>query len=232
MKLSSRVQLLLALTMSIASVFSLISGVGTVCLAFKPDKFPMFPGLAPYSTQLQIITVVTLLVGFVCAILAYAFIRGEKWAYIASLIVLVIGLVFGAWHMYISLAGRGSSTPGNLRVIVDVIAIVILIIVRLPMIWNKIDITHPLGSDRGSYNNPIGMAFALVGLGLLSTPLYTSASHTFGEINLIDALLPELYIIGGGFLLAGISFMIMSKFGLNIERGLAFISKKAFANKA
>lgn len=232
MKLSSRIQLLLALTMAIASVFSLISGIGTVCLAFAFKNYPMFPGLKPFVGQLQLITIVTLVAGFIFAILAYAFIRGEKWAYVASLITLLIGLGFGAWHMYISMTGRGGVAPGNLRVIVDAMAIVILLIVRLPMIWNKIDLSHPLGSDKGSYNNPVGMAFGLVGLGLLSTPLYAGAAHTFGEINFIQALLPELYIIGGGFLLAGISLMIMSRFGLKIERGLAFVSQKAFANKA
>ncbi len=232
MKASPRVQLLLALTVAVAAVFSIISGIGTVCLAFRFESYPMFPGLAPYVGALQLITIVTLVVGFLLAILAYAFIRGEKWAYYGSLIVLLIGFGFGLWHMYISSTGRGAVAPGNLRVIIDGAAILLLLVVRIPMIWNKLDLTKPLGSKKGSYNNPVGMAFGLAGLGLLTTPLMAGASHTFGEVNLMSVLLPELYIIGGAFLAAGIGLVVMTKFGFTIERGIAFISKKTSTDKA
>jgi hypothetical protein len=232
MKLSSRIQLLLALTVAVAAVFSLISGIGTVCLAFKFSAYPMFPGLKPFVPALQLITIVTLAVGFLLAILAYAFIRGEKWAYYGSLIVLLIGFGFGAWHMYISQTGRGGVAPGNLRVIIDAACIVLLLIVRLPFIWNKLDLTHPLGTHKGSYNNPIGMAFGLIGLGLLSTPLYAGAAHTFGELNLMEVILPELYAIGGIFLALGVTLVVLTKFGFTIERGLAYITKKSSVDKA
>lgn len=232
MKASARVQLLLALSVAVAAVFSIISGIGTVCLAFRFENYPMFPGLAPYVGGLQLITIVTLSVGFLLAILAYAFIRGEKWAYYGSLIVLLIGFGFGLWHMYISSTGRGGVAPGNLRVIIDGFVIALLLVVRLPFIWNKLDLTNPLGYKKGSYNNPVGMAFGLTGLGLLSTPLYAGAAHTFGEINLMAVVETELTIIGVALLAVGIGLMVMTKYGLTIERGIAFISKKISADKA
>lgn len=232
MKASSRVQLLLALTVAVAAVFSIISGIGTVCLAFRFEDYPMFPGLAPYVSALQLITVVTLVVGFLLAILAYAFIRGEKWAYYGSLIVLLIGFGFGLWHMYISSTGRGAVAPGNLRVIIDAAAIALLLIVRIPKIWNKLDLTKPLGYKKGSYNNPIGMAFGLAGLGLLTTPLYAGAAHTFGELNLMAVVQNELIIIGVAMLAVGAGLIVMTKFGLTIERGITFISKKISTDRA
>ena len=232
MKLSSRIQMLLAVTMSLVAVFSLTSGVGTVCLAFRATNWKPFAKLAEWATAYQTITIATLIVGFVASIIAYAFIRGEKWAYVAAVVTVVVGLIFGIWHIQTSLTARGSATPGNLKVYVDAIALIILLIIRIPTIWNKLDLNNPMGSNKGSFNNPIGMAFAFVGLGLVTTPLYAGPSHTFEGINYVEFLLPELYIIGGIFIAAGIGLMLMSRFGLNIERGLGFIWQKTFANKA
>lgn len=231
MKLSSRIQLLLAITMSLVAVFSLTSGVGTVCLAFRATNWRPFAHLAEYATAYQTITIATLIVGFVASIIAYAFIRGEKWAYLAALITVVVGLIFGIWHIQTSLTARGSATPGNLKVYVDAVALIILLIIRIPKIWNKLDLTNPMGKNKGSFNNPVGMAFAFVGLGLVSTPLYAGPSHTFDGVNYVEYLLPELYIVGGIFMVAGIALMVLSRFGLNIERGIGYIYQKAITNK-
>lgn len=232
MKLASRIQLLLVVTMSLVAVFSLTSGIGTVCLAFGAENWKPFAKLAAWAFEYQTITIATLIVGFAASIIAYAFVRGEKWAYIAALVTVIVGLGFGIWHIQTSLEARGSAAPGNLKVFVDAFALIVLLIIRIPGIWNKINLTNPLGGNKGSFNNPIGMAFAFVGLALVTTPLYAGPSHTFGEINYVSYLLPGLYIYGGISILFGLGLMLMSKYDLRIERGLSFLWQKTFSSKA
>lgn len=231
-RLSSRIQLLLVVMMSLVAVFSLTSGVGTTCIAWGAENWKPFAKLAAYASTYQAIVIATLIVGFAASIITYAFIRGEKWAYLAAIITVVIGLGFGIWHVNTSMTARGSATPGNLKVYVDALALIVLLIIRIPGIWNKIDLTKPMGKNKGSFNNPIGMAFSFIGLGLVTTPLYAGGSHTFDGVNYVDYLLPELYIYGGISLLVGFTLILLTKFDLRIERGLGLIWQKAFGNKA
>lgn len=231
-KLSSRIQALLVIMMALVAVFNLTSGVGTTCIAWGAENWKPFASLAAYASSYQAIVIGTLIVGFIASIIAYAFVRGEKWAYITALITVLVGLVIGIWHINLSLTARGSATPGNLKVYVDVLALLVLLIIRIPKIWNKIDLTKPIGNNKGSFNNPIGMAFTFVGIGLATTPLYSNSSHTFGNVNYVDYLLPELYILGGIFIFVGVLFMLMTKLDLRIEKGIGYIRNKVFGSKA
>lgn len=231
-KLSSRIQVLLVIMMALVAVFNLTSGIGTACIAWGAENWKPFASLAAYASSYQAIVIGTLIVGFIASIIAYAFVRGEKWAYLAALITVLVGLAIGIWHINLSLTARGSATPGNLKVYVDVIALIVLLIIRIPTIWNKIDISKPIGDNKGSFNDPIGMAFTFVGIGLITTPLYSNNSHTFGSVNYVEFLLPELYIFGGIFIFVGISFILMTKFDLRIEKGIGYIRHKLFGSKA
>lgn len=228
---STKIQLSAVILMSMVSVFSLMSGIGTTCVAFAPDKWgKAFAAIIPYATTYQIITVVTLIVGFAASIITYAFVRGDKWAYYAAILAILVGLISGGVHVYYSSTLRGSAAPANLRVFIDIIALLFLLIIRLPGIWNKIDLTKPMGKTKGSFNTPTGTAFIVTGLGLLSTPLYASPSHTNEGMNYVEYLLPELYIIGGIFCAMGIGLLVMSRFGLNLEKGVSFLWNKVSGN--
>lgn len=229
---NGKIRLSIVILMSLVASFSLMSGIGTTCVAFAPAKWgDAFVALIPYASIYQVITVITIIVGFAASIITYAFVRGDKWAYIAAIITILVGLISGAVHVYYSSTLRGSATPANLRVIIDVVALLFLLIIRLPSIWNKIDLTKPMGNKR-SFNFPTGAACMVTGLGLLSTPLYAGPSHTFDGINYVEYLLPELYIVGGIFCFMGISLIIMAKFNLDIEHGFVQIWNKTFQKKA
>lgn len=231
-KLSSRIQVLLVIMMALVAVFNLTSGVGTTCIAWGAENWKPFASLAAYASSYQAIVIGTLIVGFIASIIAYAFVRGERWAYISALLTVLIGLAIGIWHINLSLTARGSATPGNLKAYVDAMALIVLLIIRIPTIWNRIDITKPIGANKGSFNNPIGIAFTFVGISLAATPLYSNSSHTFGGVNYVDYLLPELYILGGVFFIVGVAFMLMTKFDLRIEKGIGYIRNRVFGSKA
>lgn len=224
---ATKIQLSVVIMMSMVAVFSLMSGIGTTCVAFAPDKWgDAFLVLVPYATTYQVITVITIIVGFLASIITYAFIRGDKWAYYAALSTILIGIISGGVHVYYSSTLRGSAVPANMRVIVDVIALIFLLVIRMPNIWNRIDLTKPMGKKKGSYNTPTGTAFIITGLGLVTTPLYASPSHTIEGVNYVEYLLPELYIIGGIFLSLGIGLIVIAKFGFRIEEGLSYLFRK------
>jgi len=228
--ISSRVQLLVVVMMALVAAMSLTSGVGTTCVAWGAEKFKAFEMLSAYSSTYQAIVIGTLIVGLAASVITYAFVRGEKWSYITAVITVVIGLIIGIWHVDTSMTARGSATPANVRVYIDALALIVLLVIRMPKIWNKIDLTKPMIKKKKSFNNPIGVAFTFVGLGLVTTPLYASPSHTVDGINYVEYLLPELYIYGGISLFVGLGLILMTKLDLRIERGLVFIWQKTFEN--
>ncbi|HEY3313666.1 MAG TPA: hypothetical protein VGL40_00055 [Bacillota bacterium] len=77
--------------MGLTAVFTLLGGVGTVCVAWGAEKWKPFAGLVPYKPIYQWATVVTLLAGLAGMIITYALLRGEKWSYVGALTTLVVG---------------------------------------------------------------------------------------------------------------------------------------------
>lgn len=203
--------------MASVAAFSIMSGVGTTCVAFWPDRWgEAFAPIIPYAWIYQIIVVVTLLVGFAASMTTYAFVRGEKWAYWGSIVTILIGIASGGTHMYYSSMLRGSATPANMRVYLDIITLLFLLIIRMPGIWNKVDWDRPK-KGQGSYNIPMGAAFLAAGLGLLSTPLYATPSHTFDGVNYIDFLFTEILVVGSILTVAGLGLFVLAKFGIDIK---------------
>lgn len=217
-----------AIIVSMASVaaFELMSGVGTTCVAFWPEKWgEAFANYVPYAGIYQAITIITLIVGLAASVVTYAFIRREKWSFWAAIVVLAVGIASGAVHMYYSDMLRGSTAPASMRVYLDVLVLLFLLIVRFMPIWKEIN-SPAANQNEASYNIPTGISFAASGLGIMATPLYTGSSHTYSGVNYVEFLLPDLYIIGGILVAIGISFFVLAKVDLHINSGLSLIWRK------
>lgn len=216
---------IIVVTMAMVAVFSILAGVGTVCIAWGAANWPPFRAFVPYQGIYQTITIITLMVGFAATVIAYAFVRGEKWAFNAAIVAILIGLVSGGVHMYYSDMIRGSTTPASLRVYVDIIALVVLFIIRMPFVWNKIDLTKPLGKN-GSYTIPTGMACVAAGLGMLSTPFYAGPSHTFDGVNYVNYLMTELLVIGGVLVGFGAILLVLAKMKVPVDQWVVSLFKR------
>ncbi len=218
---------LIVVLMATVAVFSIMGGVGTVCVAWSAASWPPFRALAEYSAFYKATVFINLGVGFAAAIITYAFIRAEKWAYKAAIWTLAIGAGSGLIKMYVSNMLRGATSPTEVRVYVTIAVLVIMLIIRLPFIWNKIDLTRSDGKS-GSYGIPTGMACMAAGLGLLGTPYIAGPSHTYDGVNYVNYLLPELYIIGGIFLGVGVGLLTLVKLGVNIDGWVANLGKSLY----
>jgi len=219
----------IVIAMATVAAFEIMSGVGTTCVAFWPEKWgEEFANYVPYAGVYQAITIVTLIVGLAASVVTYAFIRREKWAFWAAIIVLVAGIASGGIHMYYSDLLRDSTAPASMRVYLDILVLVFLFVVRLMPVWKELNLPE-VNQNEASYNIPTGASFVASGLGIMSTPLYTGTSHTYNGVNYVDYLLPDLYIIGGILLIIGLGLFTMAKFNLHINSALNYIWRNAVA---
>ncbi|MFA5537341.1 MAG: hypothetical protein WDA53_09250 [Bacillota bacterium] len=196
------------------ALFNMSSGIGTTCLAFDAASYPPFKKLADYATFYQASVYLYTLAGFALVIITYAFIRAEKWAFWSAVGVVLVSGVYSVIHVYLSRMLRGSSLPNDIRMIADIATLIVLIIVRLPFIWNKIDLTKKPEGD-ASYAIPTGAAFLVSGILLFFVPMMSASSHTIDGVNLAATLQPQINIIASLLVVIGGGLIALVKLGFN-----------------
>lgn len=126
-----------------AAVFMLLGGIGTTCVAWGAEKYPPFRGLVPYKWLYQASSIVTIGAAALGLWATLGLVRGKRWAYGLALLSLVIGLALSGAQMYVSEAVRGKSAPNNVRVYITVFTLLVLLLLRIPSIWNQIGLLRP-----------------------------------------------------------------------------------------
>jgi hypothetical protein len=185
--------------LSLTAAMTVLSGVGATCVAFGAENFPSMAALVPYKPLYQAIVFLTLAVGIAAVVAAVAFAKGRRWAYLGSLAILAAGIAVGAVHMIASQRLRGSAAPGNMRVYLSAITVIVLLILRIPGVWQRLGLRQ--GGDVGSPSAPAGAALIAAGLATVTAPLWAAPTHIFDGNNwahFMDAAL----LTGGGILLA------------------------------
>ncbi len=230
---STKMQLLIILMMAMASVFSFVAGVGTSCVAFGMQNLgDFYKPILPFQGIYETITIVTILVGLIGSYITYAFMRGKKFAYISAIITLFIGFIFGVIHVYLSSTYLGSGVPANVRVYLDAFTIILLLLIRHPNIWSRIDLSKPMLKNRKTSKNTIGTAFIVIGLSFLCSPLYVSSSHIIGGYNYIEYTLPVLYFISITILIFGTGILVKDKLLAYIKNRVVYLIERTSKNKA
>ncbi len=186
---------------------TLLGAVGTACLAWNGNLYgPPFKWIVPAMPMYQTLVYISLVAGVALAIVTYAFLRGDRWFYIGSLIFLIVGGGAAAYQMYLTSSLKQISflatPPTNIRFYITVATLIAFIIVRFPGIWNK----SGLGSGKssgGSFTAPTGMALMLTGVMLMTAPMWASPEHVIDGFNYVTTLQVPLFIDGLGLTLAG-----------------------------
>jgi hypothetical protein len=128
-------------------------------------------------------------------------VKGRVNAYRYSLIALALGVIEGGIHMAVSRNLRGSSMPVDAVVYTAVLTLIILLLLRIPGIWEKVDFSKAKKSD----SEKIGGAAAIVaGLLTLSIQHWIAPTHTINGINYGDAFNLSMTVVGWGLILAGL----------------------------
>jgi len=188
------------LFMGLTSALVLLSGVGTGCVAFAPDKFAVdsLAGIAGYQWLYIIYVVAFILFGIMGIRATISLVRGKENAYRDSIIVLVLSVIVGGIHMATSQALRegGSSMPLDLIVYTAVLTLLIFLLFSFPKIKQMV------GFEEGGSNGKTaagGMTAIVMGMLVSSVQMWAGPTHIFNGVNLADAFHTQM-MIGGSIL--------------------------------
>jgi hypothetical protein len=206
-KLGLTLKIVLALFLGASTVMTLLGAVGTACLAWNGNLYgPPFKWIVPAMPMYQTLVYISLVAGVALAIVTYAFLRGDKWFYVGSLIFLIVGGGAAAYQMYLTSSLKQISflatPPTNIRFYITVATLIAFIIVRFPGIWNKSGLDSGKSSG-GRFTAPTGMALMLTGVMLMTAPMWASPEHVIDGFNYVTTLQVPLFIDGLGLTLAG-----------------------------
>ncbi len=193
--LAKTLRIIAIVLMGLTTVMTLLGGIGTVCIAWFPERWESLAVMAPYKPIYQTATIITLAAAIAGGTVTYGLIRGRKKAYTTALIVLLVGLSTAGVKMYFSNMVRGSVAPTHIRFILTSITLLVLLLLRIPGVWSQITSTGAEGPpDSGA---AASVALILGGVVTLTTPLWAGPTHTIDGYNWVLAL-RELLIVGGG----------------------------------
>jgi hypothetical protein len=198
----------------LAVAFTLLGGLGNTCVAFNAEKYgKAFEKFISYKAEYQMmvyIGVVTALVGIVAL---WGMVKGKRWAFLLGLLVLLVGVAAAATQMYYTSTIKDVSffktPPTNMRLYTTLLALVVLLVVRLPRIWKWVDFSKA-GSSR-STGPTAGLAACAMGVLTITTPLWAGPSHMMDGYNLVYVLEWPLLLGGAAMILGGLATLLLAR---------------------
>jgi hypothetical protein len=207
--------------MGLTSVFTILGAVGMVCISWNADKFgKAFEMYVPFLPIYQNLVYVKIIAGIAGVVATYALIRGDRWAYWGSVIILVIGLVSAAIQMYYSSTLKGvgffQTPPTSMRFYITLITLVFFLILRIGGIRSMVDFTAPWGKS-GSKPTAGGLAAFVGGIAVLTVPLWAGASHSPDGVNLVYTFAVPLMSFGAFLTLLGAGCLALATLGVSFR---------------
>lgn len=200
---------------SLTAAMNILGGVGTTCAAFLTKQFPPMWPLLEYQWLYQIFVVVTTLIGLVGVWATIRLVRGGDKALRNALIVLVLGVVIGAIHVYTSLTLRGKATPADVKLYLNILTLVYFLLLFLPGIRERVHFTKDASPiDRSTAG---GLAAIMTGAIVLSTHIWAGPSHTFMGDNWVFVLQGPLTLVGWGLLAVGAALLFRVMLSIFIQ---------------
>jgi hypothetical protein len=190
------------LLMGITALFTLAGGAGGICVAVNPTGFgENMAKLAPMQWLYVLFVIVTVGIGVMLTRSTVLLAKGQGRGYQAGLIALVSGVLVGGIHIFVSRALRGSSMPVDAVVYTTALTLVILLLMRIPPIWNGIRFDRS-GGDSGRMAG--AATLAVCGLLTPTVQYWAGPSHTWDGTNWADAWHLSMWILGSGLILGGL----------------------------
>ena len=212
----------------LATAMNLLGGIGTTCAAFLTRQYPPYWALIKQDMQwlYQGLVITTVLIGLVGIWVLIELIRGKKNAFRNALIVLVIGTILSGIQFYYSMQLFGKATPANVKFFSNALTLILFLIFLIPGVRQKVSFTkHEGGTDKETAG---GLAAIMVGILLLTTPIWAGPSHTYQGMNWVHLLQTELNI--SGILLTGGGIAILAKVLFDVIRQELALAKIDLTN--
>ncbi len=192
--------------MGMTAAMNLFGGIGTVCAAFLTDNFPPMLVLKDHQWLYQRIMLITIGIGIAGVSATFALFRGGSHAYRNAVLVLIAGAVLGELHVRSSLELRGKMVPANIKFYINLFTLVLFLILGLPSIRGGVSFSQPRGKKEAAAAG--GMAALIVGVMMLTLPLWVGSSHTYEGTDWTDVLQPGLSIVGLAFAGGGLGVFL------------------------
>ena len=192
--------------MGMTAAMNLFGGIGTVCAAFLTDNFPPMLVLKDHQWLYQRIMLITIGIGIAGVSATFALFRGGSHAYRNAVLVLIAGAVLGELHVRSSLELRGKMVPANIKFYINLFTLVLFLILGLPSIRGGVSFSQPRGKKEAAAAG--GMAALIVGVMLLTLPLWVGSSHTYEGTDWTGVLQPGLSIVGLAFTAGGLGVFL------------------------
>lgn len=203
-KIGKIIRIVAIVMLGMTAGMNLLGGIGTTCVAFSNSVGYRlaFKELMDYRWLYQAFVVITILVGIAGIWATVKLVRGGRQVFRNSLIVLVIGSVFGGVHYFTSMALRGEAAPANVKFYLNVLTLVIFLAFLIPAIWQKIDFATPAGKSETKAG--AGLAAIITGVVTITVFIWAGTSHTFFSQNWTYVLKTPLIVVGTGLILLGV----------------------------
>jgi hypothetical protein len=200
----------------LATLMNLLGGIGTSCAAFFTKQYPPYWALIKEDMQwlYQGLVITTVLVGLAGIWVTVQLVKGKKTAFRNALIVLVIGTILAGIQYYYSLQLFGKAAPANVKFFSNAFALILFLIYLIPGIREKVSFSKNNGSaDKDTAG---GLAAIVVGIILLTTPIWAGPSHMFQGENWVNLLQTPLYI--SGILFTGAGIALLARVAIDVIR--------------
>ena len=205
------IRIIAIVLVALTATVNVVGGAGTSCAAFTPDKYDSMKALIPFQWLYQLLVVTVIAAGLAGAWTTYTLARAQKNSYVTALVVVLVGTVLALVQMTASRALRGKSMPTDLRLYVSIVTLLALLVLRLPGIWQKSGMGGTASSS-GSWTAPTGTAAIVMGLTVLTAPVWVGKSHTFDGFNWVYAWDWQLLLSGALLVLSGIGLLVSQRF--------------------
>ena len=192
------------LLMGLTAALTILSGVGTTCVALDATKYESMKAIADYQWLYIFYVVATIAIGVYGVRATISLVRGAGNAYRDALITLGTGTLLGVVHMLTSRALRGSSMPVDAIVYTTIFTLAIFLVYGFPKI------SQMVGFEQGSDNGKTaagGMSAIIAGMLFLSVQMWAGPTHIFDGVNYADAFHTKMMISGGFLIVLGLGLL-------------------------
>lgn len=194
----------------LTAVITVLSGIGTTCVAWGAENYDSMAALVPYKPLYQAIVVLTLLIGVAAIVMTVGLIRRTHWSYPGTIVTLLAGILVSGVHVYASQSLRGSAMPGSVRFYLSIVTLLVVAALHLPGIWKHINMDDSVRRT-GAWATPGGFASISAGIVMLTTPLWAGPTHFLDGYQWVNVLRAPLIVAGAALLLGGLSLLVAGR---------------------
>ena len=192
------------LLMGLTAALTILSGVGTTCVAIDATRYESMKAIADYQWLYIFYVLATIAIGVYGVRATISLVRGAAKAYRDALITLGTGSLIGIVHMLTSRSLRGSSMPVDAIVYATLFTLTVFLILGFPKI------SQLVGFEQGDDNGKTaagGMSAIIAGLLFLSVQMWAGPTHIFDGVNYADAFHTKMMVSGSLLIVLGLCLL-------------------------